>query len=41
LKYIEANIDSRPIYFSERPSSLAGKFIITETDSGLYQIERK
>jgi hypothetical protein len=41
IAYIEANIDTRPIYFSERPSSLAGKFKITKTDSGLYQIERK
>jgi hypothetical protein len=41
IAYIEANIDSRPIYFSERPSSLAAKFKITETGSGLFRIERK
>ncbi len=41
LAYIEANIDTRPIYFSERPSQLADKYKITRTGSGLFRIERK
>jgi hypothetical protein len=41
LAYIEANIDTRPIYFSERPSWLADKYKITRTDSGLFRIEKK
>jgi hypothetical protein len=40
IAYIEANIDSRPIYFSERPSSLTTKYKITRTGSGLFQIEK-
>ncbi len=41
IAYIEANIDSRPIYFSERPSSLAIRYKILPAGSGLYQIKRK
>jgi len=41
VEYIEANIDSRPIYFSERLFSLMTKFKITRVDSGLFRIERK
>ena len=41
IAYIEANIDTRPIYFSERPSQLASQFKITRTGSGLFRIERK
>jgi hypothetical protein len=41
IEYIEANIDARPIYFSERPSLLAGKYKITRAASGLFQLERK
>ncbi|WKZ47071.1 MAG: DUF2723 domain-containing protein [Anaerolineales bacterium] len=41
VAYIEANIDTRPIYFSERPSQLANQFKITRTGSGLFRIERK
>jgi hypothetical protein len=41
LEYIEANIDSRPIYFSERLSELASLYQIQRTGSGLFQIERK
>lgn len=41
IAYIEANIDSRPIYFSERPSELAADYKIKRTGSGLFQIERK
>ena len=40
IAYIEANIDSRPIYFSERPSQLAVKFKTTRTGLGLFRIER-
>jgi hypothetical protein len=41
IAYIEANIDTRPIYFSERPSFLATRYKITPSASGLYRIERK
>ncbi len=41
IAYIEANIDTCPIYFSERPSQLANQFKITRTGSGLFRIERK
>lgn len=41
VAYIEANIDTRPIYFSERPSQLANKFRITRAGSDLFRIERK
>jgi 4-amino-4-deoxy-L-arabinose transferase-like glycosyltransferase len=41
IAYIEANIDTRPIYFSERPSQLATRYKITRAGSGLFRIERK
>jgi Protein of unknown function (DUF2723) len=41
LQYIEANMDSRPIYFDERPSQLANRYKITRVGSGLFKIERK
>lgn len=41
VEYIEANIDTRPIYFSERPSQLSDRYKITRAGSGLFQIERK
>lgn len=41
IAYIEANVDSHPIYFSERPSQLAGLYKITRTGSGLFRIEKK
>jgi hypothetical protein len=41
LAYIEANIDTRPIYFTERPSELANRYKITRIGSGLFRIERK
>ena len=41
IAYIEANINSRPIYFSERPSYLAARYKILPAGSGLYQIKRK
>ena len=41
IEYIEANIDTRPIYFSERPSQLATRYKITKAGSGLFRIERK
>lgn len=41
VAYIEANMDTHPIYFSERPSQLADKFKIKRTGSGLFRIERK
>ena len=41
IAYIEANIDTRPIYFSERPSQLTTQFKITRAGSGLFRIEKK
>lgn len=41
IAYIEANADSHPIYFSERPSQLARLYKITRAGSGLFRIERK
>lgn len=41
LAYIEANIDSRPIYFTERPSELANRYRILRAGSGLFRIEEK
>jgi hypothetical protein len=41
IHYIEANIESRPIYFSERPSQLASKYKITRAGSNLFRIEKK
>jgi hypothetical protein len=41
VDYIEANIDIRPIYFSERPTQLTEPYKITRARSGLFQIERK
>lgn len=41
LAYIEANIDSRPIYFTEPPSELAAFYKIQRAGSGLFRIERK
>lgn len=39
--YIEANIDVRPIYFSERPSQPGSEFKVTRTGLGLFRIARK
>jgi hypothetical protein len=41
IAYLEANIDTRPIYFSERPSQLAASYKITRAGSDLFRIERK
>ena len=41
LQYIESNIESRPIYFSERPSQLASQYKITRAGSDLFRIEEK
>jgi len=41
IQYIAANIESRPIYFSERPSQLASKYRITRAGSHLFRIEKK
>jgi len=41
LQYIEANIDTRPIYFDERPSPLAQRYKITRAGSGLFKLESK
>lgn len=41
LAYIEANIDSRPIYFVERPSELATLYQIQRAGSGLFRIVKK
>jgi 4-amino-4-deoxy-L-arabinose transferase-like glycosyltransferase len=38
LAYIEANINVRPIYFTERPSELASRYGISPAGAGLYQI---
>jgi hypothetical protein len=41
LVYIEASIDSRPIYFTERPFELANRYEIRRVNSGLFRIERR
>lgn len=41
IEYIEANLDMRPIYFTERPSYLTKQYKILPAGSGLYQIKRK
>ena len=41
IAYIEANIGTRPIYFSERPSQLSSRYKITRAGSGLFRIEKK
>jgi hypothetical protein len=41
LDYIEANIDTRPIYFDERSPQLANRYKITRAGSGLFKLERK
>jgi hypothetical protein len=41
IKYIERNIDARPIYFSERPTQLATSYTITRTGFGLFRIDKK
>jgi hypothetical protein len=41
IKYIERNIDSRPIYFSERPTQLAASYKITRAGFGLFRIDKK
>jgi hypothetical protein len=41
IHYIEANIESRPIYFSERPSQLASKYKIIRAGSNLFRIKQK
>ena len=41
LAYIKANIDLRPIYFSERPSELAVLYKIKRAGSGLFRIVKK
>lgn len=41
LAYISANINSRPIYFTENPSELATIYKITRAGSGLFRIEKK
>jgi len=41
LAYIEANIDSRPIYFVERPSELATLYQIQRAGSGLFRIVKR
>jgi hypothetical protein len=39
--YIEAHMDTRPIYFDQRPAQLADRYKITRAGSGLFQVERK
>jgi hypothetical protein len=41
VEYNEAKIGRRPVYFSERPPELAAQHMISQTDSGLYKIEKK
>ena len=41
VAYIEANIDSRPIYFSERPTQLANNYRVLRTGFGLYHLIKK
>jgi hypothetical protein len=41
IEYLEANIDTRPIYFSERPSGLSDRYRIARAGSDLFRIERK
>ena len=41
VAYIEANIDTRPIYFSERPYQLVNQYKMTRAGSRLFRIERK
>ena len=41
IEYLDANIDTRPIYFSERPSGLSDRYKITRAGSNLFRIERK
>ncbi len=41
IKYIERNIDTRPIYFSDRPTQLATRYKITRAGSGLFRIDKK
>lgn len=41
IEFIEANVDTRPIYFSERPSQLSYRYKITSAGSDLFRIERK
>ena len=40
LAYIEANLDSRPIYFTERPAELASRYRIQPAGSNLFRITR-
>ncbi len=41
VQYIEAHLDTRPIYFDERPAQLADRYKITRAGSGLFRVERK
>ncbi|MBC7878787.1 MAG: DUF2723 domain-containing protein [Anaerolineales bacterium] len=41
LAYIEANIDMRPIYFTESPSELVAFYKITRAGSGLFRIAER
>jgi hypothetical protein len=41
LAYIDANVDSRPIYFTERPSELVKFYDVDRAGSGLFRINRK
>lgn len=41
LAYISANVDSRPIYFTERPSELMKLYDVERAGSGLFKINRR
>jgi hypothetical protein len=41
VQYIETQMDTRPVYFDERPAQLADRYQITRAGSGLFRVERK
>ncbi len=41
IDYIEANIDSRPVYFTMYPTPLADRYNITPAGADLFRIHRK
>lgn len=41
ISYIEANINTRPIYFSKQLPQLSARYRMTRVGSHLFRIERK
>jgi hypothetical protein len=41
VAYIEANLDTRPIYFTERPQRLPTRYAVVRVSTGLFRLERK